>query len=157
MPDDTSLIGYADDIAAVIVARNKDEAQMKLNMVMRRVGQWLEDHGLELAAEKIELVFLRRKQKKTFDNIQTMYVGRKRIKTKEAIKYLGITLDRKMTFGEHIKKAADKAAVVTGRLSRLMANIGGPSASKRCLLMTVTHSVLLYGAEIWGDALELET
>ena len=34
-----------------------------------------------------------------------------------------------------------------------MSNLNGPKSSKRKLLMSVTHYILLYGAEIWGEAL----
>jgi len=34
-----------------------------------------------------------------------------------------------------------------------MPNVGGPSQSKRQLLMSVVHSKLLYGAEIWSDSI----
>ena len=37
-----------------------------------------------------------------------------------------------------------------------MANIGGPTESKRRLLMSTTQSILLYGAEIWSDAVSQE-
>ncbi|GBP17633.1 Retrovirus-related Pol polyprotein from type-1 retrotransposable element R1 2 [Eumeta japonica] len=42
-------------------------------------------------------------------------------------------------------------------LSRLMANIGGPTQSKRRLIMETVNSILLYGSEIWGDALVAKT
>ncbi|MGQ7310013.1 hypothetical protein ACTGYF_10915, partial [Streptococcus suis] len=70
------------------------------------------------------------------------------------VKYLGITLDNKVTYWEHIKAASDKAAKRTTMLSKLMANVGGPTQSKRKLLMSVTESVMLYGSEIWSDALK---
>ncbi|KAJ8969270.1 hypothetical protein NQ317_012910 [Molorchus minor] len=37
-----------------------------------------------------------------------------------------------------------------------MANVGGPTAKKRRLLMSVTDSIILYGCEIWADALQKE-
>ena len=37
-----------------------------------------------------------------------------------------------------------------------MANIEGPTQSKRGLLMSTTQAVLLYGAEIWADSLDKE-
>ena len=43
---------------------------------------------------------------------------------------------------------------MTLTLSRLMSNLDSPKASKRKLLMSVIHSILLYGAEIWGEALD---
>ena len=56
MPVDTSFVGYAVDVAAIIMARDLEGAQMKLNQVMRRVSQWMADHGLSLAVHKTEIV-----------------------------------------------------------------------------------------------------
>lgn len=153
MPKDTSLVGYADDIAATITARNMEEAQMKLNQVMRRVCRWMEEHGLALALQKTEIVILTTKRIET--SIQ-LKVGSEIIETQKAVKHLGIHIDTKLTFWEHIRKAAEKASTTTTGLSRLMANIGGPRPSKRRLLMSVTTSILLYGAEIWADALRMD-
>ena len=46
MPEDTFLVGYADDIAAVIRGRNTDKVQRRLRQVMMRTKSWLESHGL---------------------------------------------------------------------------------------------------------------
>lgn len=75
---------------------------------------------------------------------------------KKAVKHLGILLDSKLTFWEQIRRAADKACTVTTNLSRLRANIRGPKLSRRRLLMSVTHYILLYGAKVWADALKRE-
>ncbi|XP_033225999.1 uncharacterized protein LOC117178683 [Belonocnema kinseyi] len=55
-----------------------------------------------------------------------------------------------------IQKAADKASAAVANLARLMSNIKGPRASKRKTLMSVAHLILLYGAEIWADALDVQ-
>lgn len=156
LPEGCYLVGYADDIAIVITGKNHQEIQEKLTKVMARIRTWLNDHGLDLAAEKTEIIFLTKRHKATFDNIQRMNVENQIIESKEAIKYLGFTLDTKMTFGEHTRKAAAKASATATSLSRLMKNIGGPRASKRKLLMSVTNSMLLYGSEIWAETLETE-
>lgn len=153
MPKDTFLVGYADDVAAVIVARSTELAQFSLNQVMRQVNGWMEQHGLSLATAKTEIVLL---TKKRIPTIVPMIVGTETIQTKEAAKYLGVIIDTKLNFWEQIKRASDKAASVTAALSRLMTNTNGPRPSKRRLLMTVTESMLLYGAEIWADALRKE-
>lgn len=62
MPNDAYLVGYIDDIAAVITACNAALAQLKLNQVMRRIGEWMENHGLELALQKTQIVILTRKR-----------------------------------------------------------------------------------------------
>lgn len=150
MLSNTSLSGFADDLGAIIVARTTEEAQIRLNQVMRRVSSWMHTHGLELAEAKTEIVLL---TKKRIPTIIPMQMGSRIIQTKEATKYLGIMLDSKLNFWRQIKETTNKAAVITSQLSRLMANIGGPTPTKRRLIMATTQSILLYGAEIWADAL----
>ena len=154
MPDDTFLVGYADDIAAVITARNTEEAQRKLTQVMIRTQMWLNSHGLQLATQKTELLLLTRRH----INVEMeMRVSNEVIKTQKAVKYLGITLDPKLTYWAQIQQAATKAAKATSALSRLMANVGGPTAERRRLLMTVTNAILLYGSELWAHSLTADT
>ena len=62
MPDGACLVGYADDIVVVIMARTYEESQLILNQVMRRVIAWLTDHSLSLATHKTELVLVTRKR-----------------------------------------------------------------------------------------------
>lgn len=51
LPVDAFIIGYADNIAAVVLVKHMDDAQM------RRVIRWLE-HGPDLSIEKTEIVLL---------------------------------------------------------------------------------------------------
>lgn len=153
MPEETILVGYADDVAVLIAARNMKLAQIKLNQVMRKINKWMHEHGLSLALNKTEIVVL---TKKRIDTSVTMVVGEEMVMTKRVARYLGIMIDSKLSFLHQINHTAEKAAKGVASLSRLMANIGGPSSSKRRLLMTAVQSVLLYGAEIWADALSKE-
>ena len=150
MPEGTFLVGYADDIAVVIEARDVDLARLLLNRVMRRVFSWLEDRGLELATKKTEIVLLTKRHINTMCPFQ---VGDATVQAKSAVRYLGVSLDNKLTFREHLTIVTEKAAAVTSSLSRLMANTTGPRPCKRRLLMRAAEAVMLYGAEVWADAL----
>lgn len=153
MPADTFLVGYADDIAAVIRARNTAEAQGKLRQVMIRTSAWLSEHGLQLATHKTELLLLTRRHTPVEVEMQ---IGSETMVTQKSITYLGIRLDPKLTYSAQIHYAATKAAQTTAQLSRLMANIGGPLPSRRKLLMEASNSILLYGCEIWADTLKVK-
>ncbi|XP_014218779.1 uncharacterized protein LOC106647042 [Copidosoma floridanum] len=52
------------------------------------------------------------------------------------VRYLGVWVDSQLTFWEHIKRADDKDA----------------KEAKRWLLASVSNSILLYGVEVWADA-----
>lgn len=155
MPDGCFLNGYADDIAAIIEARDLEHAKLLLSRMMLRILEALAELGLELALEKIEILVITTRRIPTI-NITVSVGDLTEVKTAEVLNYLGITLDGKLTFSQHIKRVSDKAARVVAALSRIMANTRGPKPSKRKLLMSTVHSILLYGAEIWADALETE-
>lgn len=152
MPENTFLVGYADDIAAVIQARNTEDAERRLRQVMIRTKSWLHDHGLELATQKTELLLLTRRQIPT---VVDMTVDDVTISTKKVVNYLGMRLDSKLTFSHQIQYATIKASKITSQLSRLMANVGGPLQKKRKLLMEACNSILLYGSEIWAGILKI--
>ncbi|XP_060530457.1 uncharacterized protein LOC132704464 [Cylas formicarius] len=147
------LVAYADDVVIVIVARDGRWAQLRLNRALGQITDWLRGRGLNLAIQKTELTYLTRKH---IDRNVQITVGGTQMATRGEIRYLGVYLDTRLTFWSHIRRAVDKAASKTAALSRLMANTRGPKQKTRKLLMTVTHSILLYGAEIWGGAMEVK-
>ena len=70
-------------------------------------------------------------------------LGEHEVEWKTSIKYLGVQLDRRLSFGEHLKIAADKAIQCGANLARLMPNIEGHRDAKRRLVASVVHSKLL--------------
>lgn len=67
-----------------------------------------------------------------------------------AVKYLGVTLDSKLSFTRHIRAVSASAAVSARAIGRLMPNVSGPSVAKRRLLAAVVSSKLLYAAPVWA-------
>ena len=106
----------------------------------------MKEHGLSLVAAKTEIVMFTRRRISAL--IPIRIEEDTNIQTKRYLKYLGVTLDTKLNYWEHISERVKKAGTTTQTLSRLMANMNGPKAKKRKLLMSVTHSILLCGAEI---------
>jgi len=154
MPEDSHLVAFADDVAAVIVARDTTKAQRKLNAVMTQVQTWLRDHGLKLAAEKTELLLLTRSHIPLEVPLQVCGHAKS---TQRSAKYLGLQLDSRLNYWAQIQHAAKKASRATASLARLMANIGGPTQSKRRLLLTASNTILLYGCEVWAEALKADS
>ncbi|KAL4120310.1 hypothetical protein QTP88_013027 [Uroleucon formosanum] len=105
-------------------------------------------NGLRLAPEKSECVVLTNKYRYREPNL---YVQGCQVPVKKAIRYLGVQLDTRLSFVDHVRSVTDGSRKATTALGRLMPNIGGPSQSKRHLLMSVVHSRLLYGAVIWSE------
>ena len=153
LPEEAKIVGFADDIVIVVTAKYLDEIEMIANESIAMVKKWIESVGLALAEHKTEALLVSGRKKK--EKI-TLRVGRHTIESKDEIKYLGVILDSRMKFKEHVLYACTKAAKVYTGLARMLCNTGGPRSSRRLLLARVVSSTLLYGAQIWANALELQ-
>ncbi|XP_035737496.1 uncharacterized protein LOC118448398 [Vespa mandarinia] len=117
---------------------------------MRKVISWMEDHRLSLAAQKTEIELITRKR---INTLRSFIVGDAAVQTKSAVKYLGDMLDNKLNYGERIMRAADKSAKVVASLGMHMGNVNGPRPCRKRLLLRAAEAVMLYGAEVWAEAL----
>lgn len=123
VPEEARVVGFADDVAIVVRARELEDVQLYANEAIRSINHWLKSVNLDLAVHKTEAVLVSKKRKREFLKIQ---VGESEIRSKESIKYLGVMIDHRLNFKEHMEYTAKKAAGVANALSALMPNIGGP-------------------------------
>uniref|UniRef100_A0A6M2DQW1 Putative 115 kDa protein in type-1 retrotransposable element n=1 Tax=Xenopsylla cheopis TaxID=163159 RepID=A0A6M2DQW1_XENCH len=145
LPKQVHLTGFADDVAATIVADSIEEADVLVDYTIKRISTWLEKHHMKLAKNKTEMV--------VFPQPYSTIVDGLTLTAAKSVRYLGVQLDAKLTFREHLERACVKASKIVSSLSRIMANTIGPRTKKRRVLLEVVHSVLLYGAEIWAHTL----
>ena len=82
-------------------------------------------------------------------------VGTQVIKSSHSLKYLGVILDNRLNFKEHINYVSAKSASLQRSLARLMPSTGGPKPAKRRLLATVINSVILYASPVWAEAMNV--
>ena len=148
LPKGVTLVGYADDVAAVVTGDTTEEIEVKTNETLAMVSDWMKDHWLKLAQEKSEAVLITKRRSFKLPELE---LDNYPIQFKGSIRYLGIWIDKKWDFKDHIKQAATKAGSVGTCLQRLMPNVGGPKPERRKLLTSVIHSILLYGAPIWAS------
>ncbi|CAB0039759.1 unnamed protein product [Trichogramma brassicae] len=144
-----SIVGFADDIALTIVDKKLEDIKAAADDAIRLVRRALSELGLQTADQKTEVLLVTsRKLKKSI----TLRAGDCDITSVPCIRYLGVHIDDKLRFDQHLKVVSEKAARVAGALSGLMPNIGGPRCSRRRLYTSVVDSVLLYGASTWREA-----
>jgi Reverse transcriptase (RNA-dependent DNA polymerase)/Endonuclease-reverse transcriptase len=147
------IVAFADDVALLVTDKSLPLLQMKCNNALRKVTKWLTEAGLHLAVHKTEALFFTRRRKISPPSLK---IDGQEITYKKSIRYLGVEIDDKLRFVAHTEKAAAKAAKTAEGLARLMPNVGGLKTARRKLYNEVVHSVLLYGAPIWADAMQTE-
>ena len=153
VPDGVTLVGYADDLAVVAVAKTGTQLKAKIDLTLVGVTEWLRGRHLELAPEKTEVVLLSGRRRLPDISVR---VGDNEIVSRRCLKYLGVWFDMDMKMTEHVKNVTSRASDVATRLCRLMPNIGGPRSSKRRVIAGTVNSIVLYGAPIWSGALRYE-
>ncbi|KAJ8919412.1 hypothetical protein NQ315_016505 [Exocentrus adspersus] len=139
-PEGIRTFGYADDLAVFAEAKFLDELQRDVNDTLRLVDEWMTANQLKIAPEKTEGIMVRGPK-----NIQVpidVRVRDQRIEITKSIQYLGVILDWQICYGPHVDVEYEG---------------GGTRSQKRQLLMTVVHSIMLYAAPIWADAVRIES
>ena len=98
------MIGYADDIATVITARNIDEGQRKLRRLILRTKTWLDSRGLDLTMHKTKLLLIADRRIPLHVEMSIAV-----IRIKSTLRYWGIRLDPSVTFMSQFQYSASKA------------------------------------------------
>ncbi|KAH1020868.1 hypothetical protein HUJ04_010460 [Dendroctonus ponderosae] len=146
-----TVLSFADDLAVVTVAGDRDALMEETNEALRAVSSWLAANQLEVAAGKTEAVILGGKR----DRRDVLFrMGPQTIKPSKSLRYLGVTIGENLRFGAHVVETVRRAGTKLASLTRLLPNIGGPQMAKRALLYGVVQSVLLYGAPVWHGAVQ---
>ncbi|KAH8320336.1 hypothetical protein KR074_009867, partial [Drosophila pseudoananassae] len=137
MDEGTTLVGFADDIAIVVVAKTVRGVETQTNSAVANVEAWLSRAGLQLAPQKTEAVLISSRKKV---ETATVHVGGVAVTSGRALNYLGVWLDTRLSFREHLEYAHRRASETTRALARMLLNIRGPRQERRKLITSVVSS-----------------
>lgn len=154
VPRGITLIGFADDLGIVSTDKSIVRLSNITNQTIELVMEWMTERKMEIAAEKTEAVIL--SGRKELETPMTFEIGEAIITPKHYLKYLGVYIDKNLTFGKHIEMTAKKAETTISALRKLLPRVEGPNESKRRLLGRVAESVMLYAAPVWQRGLKYD-
>lgn len=143
---------FADDVAFLTsnkrAASIKKQLQTAVNIFSKYVKQW----KLMLNPMKTETVFFtRRRVRKAFPRYQIKVEGQ-HVEWKRSAKYLGVILDQKLTFKEHVENSILKS----GKCFKLLYSIMNRNSklhptNKLRLYKSILRPILTYAAPVWGQ------
>ncbi|CAK9834354.1 Putative 115 kDa protein in type-1 retrotransposable element R1DM [Anthophora retusa] len=144
------ILCYADDTIFLDEGKHLGKLMTNAQRRNREIVDNIEELGLDVAPEKTELVIFSRKRYK-FGEKREINTKNRIIKAGKSMKYLGITLDEKLSFRPHIQGTYGKSIKVMNSLGMVLGNIRGSTEGKRKLLTRVGQAIFMYGAPIWED------
>lgn len=151
LPRDSTVYGFADDALMMFWGQDIENLEIRINDGLNRAKFWTESRGLRLAASKTQAVLLTQRRNYALPKIK---LGISEIQWQNHITYLGVEIDKRLSFAPHLERAMKKALASSSGLARLMPRMGGPRESRRRLLGSVAQSKLLYAAPIWASTLD---
>ena len=143
---------FADDLVAIVGGHTRKEMESKMNNMLKFIQQWGEKWLIRFNPSKTKAMLFSqlRKSKK----IELEMNGIK-IEFVNSFKYLGIHLDRKLSFNEHLKITKARATSLLNSLIAVSKTKWGlPSDAARMIYERCVVPVVLYGAPVWARALK---
>jgi len=143
---------FADDTQLCIAGSpNKlHELKQKLTTDLKNIIDWMDRNGMKLNLEKTQLIVLGNAQNLTKIGEVTLEIHDIRIKSTETLKSLGLTIDSKLTWYDHINKVSRSYHLMARSLYPLRHLMYPETFLKiinACLLPK-----LRYMACVWGTA-----
>ena len=146
----TSKIGqYADDTALwrAFMPKNNENGQEMMSKETNKVVDQLESIGYKVNAEKTQAVLFTKKTNLKEYNIN---IKGEKVVTGPTAKYLGVILDKKLSFKQHLDNRRKSGYKILNLLKRCKGRKGFASRPKslKTLSKSLLESKVLYGAEI---------
>jgi hypothetical protein len=97
----TKMAAFADDLIMAVKAESIREAENIANIEMGKITRWAKNNKINFNENKSKVMLITRRKRKENKRI-AIYMENKRLEQVETLKYLGIIIDSKINFKEHI-------------------------------------------------------
>ncbi|XP_043476376.1 uncharacterized protein LOC122507632 [Leptopilina heterotoma] len=151
IPHNIKCLMFADDLLLYIRSQNAADAIKALKDTLTNLKPWLGEVGLSISPGKSQLsVFSRSKQK--FDILSLEHDG-VRIPMQEELLYLGIFLDRRLTWAKHINEVARRATLAINIMKAMSKITWGASPESMLLVYKgLVRAHLKWGCQLFSLA-----
>lgn len=143
---------YADDTNMIIAGKTQLEVEMSAYLELTEIKEFLNDHNLLINLSKSNFITFNTKQCR--QNLEpSIIIENEYLNQLESTKFLGLTVDKNLSWNEHIKKVVNRMSSGIYALWR-MSRLCDLDALKQ-IYFALVHSHLSYGISIYGAASKL--
>lgn len=148
-PREVTVATFADDTAVLAVDDNAEKATNKLQKAVNQINIWTKKWKIKLNEKKsTHINFTYKKEKGTILRLNNSIIP-----YANTAKYLGMTLDAKLRWKEHIKKKQEEIKLRAKGMYWLIGRRSQLTIQNKVLLYNqVIKPIWLYGVQLWGCA-----
>lgn len=153
--DNNAMIAtFADDTSILVSDKCVVKATEKLQNAVNRIKDWTQKWRIKLNEEKsTHINFTNRK----INNLP-IFISNQTIPYANTAKYLGMTLDAKLKWKEHIKKKREELNIKYRKMYWLLGRNSELSTENKILLYKqIIKPVWTYGIQLWGCSKKTNT
>ena len=146
--------GFADDCVALIGGSNTEQMMMsRMQEVVNSLEAWGKEIGLSFNALKTEVIMFSKATSIVKHLPNRLIIGNHRVPFGFKAKYLGVTLDSKLTWQPHINNAINRAKQYLYVLRKAISKKWGPKPKYlKWAYNAIVLPRLTYGCLSWGNA-----
>lgn len=148
----TDIALYADDTAMIVRGKLSNVILHKLKKSVDSCFKYYNKWKIKINTDKTQaILFPFNKSPKRIPTIQFQHENTN-IPLSDFVKYLGVHLDKKLNFKNHIEHIVDKATKCCRALYPILNKKSQLSADNKIIIYkTVIRPILLYGCYVWGN------
>ena len=145
---------YADDTNIFIIEESRKEAIKKANIILESVRKYMLSNLLHINIDKCcYMHFAPISNKTTIDESEselddTIKIDGKMIREVQKVKFLGVIIDNKLTWTEHISHLQNKLKIAIGVIKRIKPHI--PIKTRKTIYHSLFGSHMTYCISVWG-------
>ena len=139
---------FADDTYIMFSSKKLKTIETVINHELKLVSKWMNLNKLSLNTDKTKLIIFHSKQKLLDTDDLSIKLNGKKLELNDNVKYLGMFLDKHLSWDYHINQLSKKLSRANGIISKLRHF----TPIKTCLQVyyAIFYSYLVYGSSIWG-------
>ena len=146
---------FADDTNLLFADRSLRKLENIVNQEISRVQNWLTANKLSLNIDKSNFIIFHPYQKRLNYNVNLTVFDHKTntynfLEQKDYVRYLGVLIDKHLTWKYHISHIASKISKTIGVIARLRHFV--PTNTLLNIYRSLILPHLLYGIKTWGNA-----
>lgn len=140
---------FADDTAIMASSRSLNNSTLQLQQHLNQVQTWLNKWRIKVNESKSSHITFTLRQ----GTASSVYLNNKEIPQTDTVKYLGMHLDRRLTWKSHVWKKRKQLNLKLNKMYWLLGNKSKLSVENKILIYkTILKPVWTYGIQLWGSA-----